>query len=80
MTKLSFRVEQSLKEDVNLLAEYLTRRVESKSSAGAVARTLIASGLEPEIRVRESDPVPSKRLPPQSLPALSRGTIQSFRS
>jgi hypothetical protein len=46
MTTLSFRVEQSRKEDVNLLAEYLTRRVESKSSAGAVARTLIASGLE----------------------------------
>jgi predicted nuclease of restriction endonuclease-like (RecB) superfamily len=45
MTTLSFRVEQSLKEDVNLLAEYLTRRVESKSSAGAVARTLIAFGL-----------------------------------
>ena len=34
MTTLSFRVEQSLKEDVNLLAECLTRRVESKSSAG----------------------------------------------
>ena len=34
------------KEDVNLLAKYLTRRVESKSSAGAVARAFIASVLE----------------------------------
>ena len=109
MTTLSFRLEESLKEDVNLLAEYLTRRLESKSSAGAVARAFIASGLEqmrarypdfrevsgtaahpavtmrtsyrkhsgqkignhrrqsrkPEIHVRESDPVPPKRLPPQ---------------
>src|SRR5271165_5143441 len=32
MTTLSFRLEESLKEDVNLLAEYLTRRLESKSS------------------------------------------------
>src|SRR5208283_1506489 len=46
MTTLSFRLEESLKEDVNLLAEYLTRRLESKSSAGAVARAFIASGLE----------------------------------
>lgn len=29
-----------------MLAEYLTRRLESKSSAGAVARAFIASGLE----------------------------------
>jgi hypothetical protein len=41
-----FRLEESLKEDVNLLAEYLTRLLESKSSAGAVARAFIASGLE----------------------------------
>jgi hypothetical protein len=34
MTTLSFRLEQSLKEDVNLLAEYLTRRLESKSRCG----------------------------------------------
>jgi hypothetical protein len=31
---------------VNLLAEYLTRRLESKSSADAVAKAFIASGLE----------------------------------
>jgi hypothetical protein len=46
MTTLSFRLEESLKEDMNLLAEYLERRLESKSSAGAVARAFIASGLE----------------------------------
>ena len=46
MTTLSFKLEESLKKDVNLLAEYLTRRLESKSSAGAVARAFIASGLE----------------------------------
>src|SRR5258707_8563696 len=46
MTTLSFRLEESLKEDVNLLAEYLTRRLKAKSSAGAVARAFIASGLE----------------------------------
>jgi hypothetical protein len=46
MTTLSFRLEEGLKEDVNLLAEYLTRRLKAKSSAGAVARAFIASGLE----------------------------------
>jgi len=46
MTTLSFRLEESLKEDVNLLAEYLTRRLEPKSGAGAVARAFSASGLE----------------------------------
>ena len=46
MTTLSFRLEEGLKEDLNLLAEYLARRVESHSSVGAVARAFIASGLE----------------------------------
>ena len=46
MTTWSLRVEESLKEDVNLLAEFLTRRMSAKSSAGAVARAFIASGLE----------------------------------
>ena len=46
MTTLSFRLEEGLKEDVNLLAEFLTRRLKAKSSAGAVARAFIASGLE----------------------------------
>jgi hypothetical protein len=45
MTTLSFRLEESLKEDINLLAEYLKRRCD-KSSAGAVARAFIASGVE----------------------------------
>jgi hypothetical protein len=54
MTTLSFRLEESLKEDVNLLAEYLTRRLESKSSAGAVARAFIASGLE---QMRAQSPI-----------------------
>jgi hypothetical protein len=54
MTTLSFRLEESLKEDVNLLAEYLERRLESKSSAGAVARAFIASGLE-QMRVQYPD-------------------------
>jgi hypothetical protein len=31
------RLEESLKEDVNLLAQYLMRRFESKSSVGEVA-------------------------------------------
>ena len=46
MTTLSFRLEEGLKEDLNLLAEYLARRVQSHSSVGAVARAFIASGLE----------------------------------
>jgi len=46
MTTLSFRLEESLKEEINLLAEYLTRQLESKSSAGAVARAFIAAGVE----------------------------------
>jgi hypothetical protein len=54
MTTLSFRLEESLKEDVNLLAEYLERRLESKSSAGAVARAFIAAGLE-QMRVQYPD-------------------------
>lgn len=45
MTTLSFRLEESLKEDINLLAEYLKRRCD-KSSAGAVARAFIAAGVE----------------------------------
>jgi hypothetical protein len=45
MTTLSFRLEASLKEDINLLAEYLKRRCD-KSSAGAVARAFIAAGVE----------------------------------
>jgi hypothetical protein len=40
------RLEESLKEDVNLLGEYLTRRLESKFSVGAVAWEFIASCLE----------------------------------
>ena len=46
MTTWSLRIEESLKEDVNLLAEYLTRRMKAKSSPAAVARAFIASGLE----------------------------------
>ena len=47
MAFLSFRLEESLKEDVNLLAGVpFERRLESKSSAGAVARAFIAAGLE----------------------------------
>ena len=45
MTTLSFRLEESLKEDINLLAEYLKRRCD-KSSGGAVARAFIAAGVE----------------------------------
>ena len=45
MTTLSFRLEESLKEDINLLAEYLKRRCD-KSSAGAVARAFIAAGVQ----------------------------------
>ena len=46
MTTLSFRLEESLKQDVNLLAEYLTWRLQSPSSVAAVIRAFIASGLE----------------------------------
>lgn len=46
MTTWSLRIEESLKADVNLLAEYLTRRMKTKSSPAAVARAFIASGLE----------------------------------
>jgi hypothetical protein len=45
MTTLAFRIENSMKDEVKFLAEYLTKRRKSKSSAGAVARTFISSGL-----------------------------------
>ena len=42
---MSFRLEKSLKEDINLLAEYLKRRCD-KSSGGAVVRAFIAAGVQ----------------------------------
>ena len=45
MTTLSFRLEENMKEDISLLAEYLKRRCDN-SSAGAVARAFIAAGVE----------------------------------
>lgn len=51
MTTLAFRINERMKQEVNILAQYLTERRESRSSAGAVARAFIASGLR-EMRER----------------------------
>ncbi len=44
MTTLAFRINEGMKQEVNV-AQYLTNRRESRFSAGAVARAFIASGL-----------------------------------
>jgi hypothetical protein len=87
MTTLSFRLEESLKEDVNLLSEYLTRRLQAKSSAGAVARAFIASGLEqmrtqyPDLRkfLEQKRLVNNEGKPPATKERKTTGNVRSVR-
>jgi hypothetical protein len=87
MTTLSFRLEESLKEDVNLLAAYLTRRLQAKSSAGAVARAFIASGLEqmrtqyPDLKkfLEQNRLVNNEGKPPATKERKTTGNVRSAR-